>query len=241
MAQEIVARVQMAKGNMAAADDLIRDYLPFIRSETSKALGRIPVVGQDDEVSIAMIAFHESIESYSSAKGSFLSYASVNIRRRLIDYHRKEKRHAGLPSLDTPIAGNEDFTTRDIVKDSSDAYQDMDLRDATKQEIEELVAQLHTFGLTLTDISENCPKQARTLQACQRALQYAKENPALIDELKISKKLPMTKLAAGSGVERKTLERHRKYILVLLLIYSNGYEMIRGHLKQVLRKGGHQQ
>ena len=44
-----------------------------------------------------------------------------------------------------------------------------------------------------------------------------------------------TCLLYTSGVERKTLERHRKYMVALLLIYTNGYEIIRGHLKQVMK------
>ena len=36
-------------------------------------------------------------------------------------------------------------------------------------------------------------------------------------------------------MERKTLERHRKYMVALLLIHTNGYEIIRGHLTQVMK------
>ena len=43
----------------------------------------------------------------------------------------------------------------------------------------------------------------------------------------------MSERAAGTGVERKTLERHRKYLLAILLAFTNGYEIIRGHLCQV--------
>ena len=50
-----------------------------------------------------------------------------------------------------------------------------------------------------------------------------------------SGKLPIAELASGAGAERKTLERHRKYMVALLLIYTNGYEIIRGHLKQVMK------
>ena len=60
-------------------------------------------------------------------------------------------------------------------------------------------------------------------------------HPELLEELLRTKRLPMARLAGGSGVERKTLERHRSYMIALLLIYTNGYDIIRGHLKQVLK------
>ena len=40
----------------------------------------------------------------------------------------------------------------------------------------------------------------------------------------------MTELASGAGVERKTLERHRKYLVAMLIAFTNGFEIIRGHL-----------
>ena len=50
-----------------------------------------------------------------------------------------------------------------------------------------------------------------------------------------TKRIPISRLAAGAGVEKKTLERHRAYMAALLLIYTNGYEIIRGHLYQVMK------
>lgn len=48
-------------------------------------------------------------------------------------------------------------------------------------------------------------------------------------------KLPMAQLSAGSGVDRKTMERHRKYLVALLLAFTNGFEIIRGHLRRIAR------
>ena len=45
-----------------------------------------------------------------------------------------------------------------------------------------------------------------------------------------SGKLPIAELAFGAGAERKTLERHRKYLVAMLLAFTNGFEIIRGHL-----------
>ena len=52
-------------------------------------------------------------------------------------------------------------------------------------------------------------------------------------------KLPVKELADASGVERKTIERHRRYIVAMLLAYTNGFDIIRGHLNQVFAAKGH--
>ena len=231
-------RIQKARETGVANDDLISDYLPFIKSEASKIIKRV-VTEQDDEFSVALIGFNDAVNTYSETKGAFLKYASTIIHHRLIDYYRKEKRHLNHISIDETISGDSEAVYRDTIQDDSDEYLDRDTGEATKHEILELIQQLREFGLSLSDISDNCPKQKRTLESCKRALAYAKANHKIIQEMKRTKKLPLAMLVEGSGVERKTLERHRKYMIALMLIYSNGYDIIRGHIKQVLniRKG----
>ena len=233
---DLAARVDAAKTDNRAADLLIEDYLPFIRAETAKFLQRPVADGQDDELSIALIAFHEAILGYSSGRGAFLAYASMLIRSRLIDYRRKEARHSHVLSLDVP-EGEDGVPRGDLVADERDHAEELVLRQATRAEIEELTEQMEDFQGSLADVADNCPRQERTLTACRRAMQYAKEDPALLEEFLKTKKLPMAKLAEGSGVERKTLERHRKYLVALLLIQTNGFEILRGHLMQVMKGG----
>ena len=74
------------------------------------------------------------------------------------------------------------------------------------------------------------------MASCTAVIHYAIQNPGILEDLLKSKKLPIAQLVAGTGVERKTLERHRKYILAMLLIQTNGYEIIRGHLRRVLQR-----
>ena len=231
---KIVQQVYAAKEDVQAADQLIGTYMPFIKAETAKFLKRPPIEGHDDELSIAMIAFHEAIGGYSRIRGAFLKYAAMLIRSRLIDYSRREQRHSRVISLDAP-AGEEDTALGETLADEKDPYEERAARDATRAEIEELTRQMREFGVSLSDVADNCPRQQRTLDACRKALQYARENPELLDDLLKTKRLPIGQLTAGSGVERKTLERHRKYMVALLLIYTNGYEIIRGHLKQVMK------
>ncbi len=231
---KIIEQVYAAKEDIQAADQLISTYLPFIRAETAKYLKRPPIEGHDDELSIAMIAFHEAINGYSRIRGAFLKYAAMLIRSRLIDYSRREQRHSRVVSLDAPI-GEEDTTLGETLANETDPHEETASRDAIRAEIEELARQMKEFGISLSDVADNCPKQQRTLDACRKALQYAKDNPELLDDFLRTKRLPVGQLTAGSGVERKTLERHRKYMVALLLICTNGYEIIRGHLKWVMK------
>ena len=233
MADPIVHRIAEAKGNSVLADQLIRDYLPFIRSQVAK----LNSDGTDgDELSIAMIGFHEAIESYQSDRGAFLSYASVVMKNRMIDYYRSEARHQTV-SLSTPIHGD-DLTLEDSLEDDNHHAETFENRTATEAEIKELSAQLNDFGLSLTDIADDTPKQERTLTAAQTVLQYVREHPDIIQTLLRTKKLPIKAIVDGTGVNKKILERHRKYLMALMIIFSNGYEIIRDHIGLTFIKEG---
>ena len=234
--RQIIRAVYEAKENNDAADALIRQYIPFIRAEASKFMARF-CTESDDEYSIAMIAFHEAIQGYSRDRGAFLNYAALLIRSRLTDAYRKEKRHQGLLSLDDP--GEEDEKALlEQVADRRDHYEEAHNLEATRQEIAELAGVLREFGVSFADIADHSPRQERTKAICLAAIHYAMEHRGLLDELLRTKKLPLGELVQGSGADRKTLERHRKYLLAMLVIQTNGYEIIRGHLRHVWKKGG---
>ena len=224
---ELISRVINAKNDSSAADALIADYMPFIRSETAKYLKRQPEP-EDDELSIAMFAFYEAV----------CSYAALQIRSRLIDYYRREKKNSGQISLQTAV-GDDDSQTElmDTLADPHDEYAEQEVREATQEEIRELSAQMTDFGVSMTDIAENAPKQNRTLAICQKAVYYARKHPEILEEFLRTKRVPLARLAEGAEVERKPLERHRKYLVAVLLICTNGYEILRGHIMQVLKGG----
>lgn len=239
--RELASRVLAAKRDQRLADDLVRDYLPFIKSETAKFLGRSPQQGRDDELGIAMFAFHEAVMAYDRARGAFIPLAATSIRNRLIDFARRERRHADVLSLDERRSTSDDEDGRTIVEtiaSERDEIGERQTREASRREIAEFVARLSDFGLTLLDVSENCPKQERTLAACQRVLCHARQAPELLERLEKTGKLPVAELAAGSGVERKTIERHRRYLVAALLAFTNGFEIIRGHLRRIVPEGG---
>ncbi len=229
---QIVSWVYSAKENTAHADELIKAYLPFIRSEASKCTSK-SITDQDDEYSIAMMAFYEAVKGYDKTRGSFLTYAGMLIKSRIYDYNRREIRHSGNISIYDD--SDDDRSLAESLHDGKDHYSEAENLEATKAEIAELSSVMAGFGISFADVADNSPKQDRTLAACAKAVRYGAGDKELLSELLRTKKLPMARLVSGSGVDRKTLERHRRYLLAMLLIQTNGYEIIRGHIKLVLK------
>ena len=223
--QDIVEWVLAAKEDPEAADSLINQYMGFIRAEAKK----LSFGDGEDELSIAMFALYEAVLGYERSRGSFLKFASKVIRSRLIDYHRAESRHRGHGSLNER-ASEDGAELLELLPDTRNDIEELNTREAAQSEIEEYARALAAFGITFSEVADNCPKQERTLAACMDALNYARRRPELLAAVEKSGKLPMTELASGAGVERKTLERHRKYLVAMLIAFTNGFEIIRGHL-----------
>ncbi len=232
--QDIVSLVVSAQTDPQKADALIEQYLPFIQAEAAKYTHHLPPSQAEDGLSIAMFAFYEAMQQYQPSKGAFLKLASVAIKHRLIDQFRKIQRHTGHLSLDE-IREEEHPLAEQIADSRADLSAQQERADA-QQEIGHFTQVLSLFGLSLTDIAQNCPKQERTMHACMEVLDYARKNPALLSQLEQTKKLPLSQLVLGTGADRKTLERHRKYLVAILLAYTNGFEIIRGHLQLIGRK-----
>ena len=92
---KIVQQVMRSRQDPEAADQLIRSYMPFIKAETARFIHRPPVEGRDDELSVAMFAFYETMTVYNPDRGPFLPLAAAGIRNRLIDYSGRSKSTVG--------------------------------------------------------------------------------------------------------------------------------------------------
>ena len=237
--QNIVQLVYAAKTDREAADALIQQYMGFIRSETVKFIHAAPEDGHEDELSLAMLAFYEAILHYERIRGSFLGYAAQAIRNRLIDHYRTEKRHRRVLSLHQESGEDREEELGDTLADQADAVGELEMREASRKEIEQFSGELSRFGLSLSDVAENCPRQGRTFAACRRVLDYARGQPELLRKLSENGRLPVAELAEKTRTDRKTIVRHRKYLVAILLAFTNGFEIIRGHLCQIAPpKGG---
>ena len=228
----IVQAVYAAKTDTAAADAFVQQYLPFVRAETVRFTRQAIEQGHEDELSIALLAFYEAILSYEKGRGAFLPYAARAIRNRLIDHFRAERRHRGQVSMQAS-AGEDGRTLADTLPARGRAGRqraapgqppgDRRLRRAAG-------AVRHLFQRRGGQLPPGSSARWTPAAGCWTT---PGQTAALLDRMVQTGRLPMAELAQGSGVDKKTMERHRRYLFAILLAFTNGYEIIRGHLCQL--------
>jgi RNA polymerase sigma factor len=229
--QDLEAAVERIKtGDELLRNDLIRQYQPFIAKTAGKLCKRYIQPETDDEFAIALAAFNEAIDSFDSKAGSsFLSFAEGVIRRRLIDFIRKEQRFAGqIPQSAFEIQNEEDerFDPIDAME-AMERYERSRTAEERRLEIEVLSAQLADFGITFSELVQVSPKHEDSRRLLIGIGVRLSRNPELSAMLLAKKSLPLKELTELAGVSRKTLERGRKYIIAVTLIHLGSFP----HLK----------
>lgn len=226
--EKIVEKIQQGEKHLLR--DLATNYQPFILKKCSEVRRR-QITIHDEEFSIALIAFNEAVEKYSFNKnGSFLSFASLVMKSRIIDYLRKEMKNSNNYSFDEKEENTENSYEVRVAKEQQQKdYFNMQ----RAEEIEHLGARLKEFKITFEDLVESSPKHK---DARINSFKMAKElanNEILLAELMKTKRLPMNELEKIVNMSRKTIERNRKFIIATTIILSGDYIYIREFLKGV--------
>lgn len=212
----------------------IQEYKPFIASTVEKCVGRYVSYGQDDELSIGLIAFEEAINHYEGSKGSFLSFAQNVIKRRIIDYYRKEKRHQGVSYIDDYNPTEEDggnaydyLVTTDQIQGQ---YFEQEVNELRKMEIMQLQLELEKFDLVFSDIAKSSPKHKGTKKAYLEIIKYIVENKEVSDKIRQKKYIPVAEIQMATNLPRKTIERARNYLIAAVLILTGDYYSLREYI-----------
>jgi RNA polymerase sigma factor len=231
--EESVLLIQ--QGDRLLLNEIIDSYKPFIAKNVSAVCKRY-IYETDDEFSIGLIAFNEAIEKYSPERGSsLLSFAEVIIKRRVIDYIRKQTKDQHV-SIDLTYSSFEDESAGMVIVNelSLEEYKKKSDDELRRDEIIRFQELLNTFDLSFSDLVENSPKHA---DARENAILVARQlvgNEELKSFLIEKKRLPIKQLEKMVNVSRKTIERNRKYIIAIALILSSDYVYLNDYLKGVL-------
>lgn len=227
-----------AKNDNTVKENLIRQYEIYILKCTSRICHRY-ITKSDDEWSISLIAFSQAIESYDLDKGSFLKFAELVIKRRLIDYSKSQGKYRSEVIVDpivfdSPVEEEEEYLQLHIEIAGKISYQeDGDI----KLEIEAINLILSHYGISFFDLSECSPHASKTRKACAKAVNYLLENPVLVHEMRDTRQLSLKIIEKNTKVPRKILERHRKYIIAAIEILTGDYPKIAEYLRYIREEG----
>ncbi|MBS4188977.1 RNA polymerase sigma factor SigI [Bacillus sp. FJAT-49705] len=231
--EETVILIQ--QGDTALQNDLIQSYKPFIAKTVSSVCKRY-IHESDDEFSIGLIAFNEAIQKYSHDKGSSLiSFAEVIIKRRVIDYIRKQVKYQNL-KLDIDVGqGEEDQIAATIENELSiEQYNRKTEEESRREEILQFTEILRQYDLSFSDLIEQSPKHADARKNAMNIARIICENEGLRQVLLEKKRLPIKQLEEHVSVSRKTIERNRKYIIAISIILISDYVYLQDYIKGVL-------
>ena len=223
-------RVESIKNDEYSINKFIEEYRPFIASCVEKIVGRYVIYGQDDELSIALIAFSEAIKSFDSSKGNFLPFAQSVIKRRIIDYYRKESKYTNIVLLNQQYIENEEEECDHTVGQAYDQYLEEEISEYRRLEIEQLKKELEKWGISFFELPDVSPKQERTRQTYSKIIKFLLSDPDLINQIKNKKTLPIAYIEKCLKIPRKKIDRGRKYILAALIICTGDYEFIKDYI-----------
>jgi RNA polymerase sigma factor len=220
-------------GNISARNNFIESHEPYILKEISKISHRY-TTKEDDEFSIGLFAFNEAIDKFDFSKGnSFYSLASVVIRNRVIDFLRKENKHKYHLSFDEKDEESEHAENISESKVSIDRFQQEEKAKRLKEEISDFVKHLDDFGISLEELVEISPKHKDARENIFSIVQSICKDEDMINYILKHKRIPLKELLHVVDCSRKTLERNRKYILAIFVIYNGNYTFLKGYLKGV--------
>lgn len=232
--EQLVFEIQ--KGDGEIQNELIEKYKPFIAKTVSSVCKRF-IDEQDDEFSIGLIAFNEAIEKYSSDKGSsLLAFAELIIKRKVIDYIRKEARAKRTLQWDPATDEEEEGPQSKVEAELSiEEYQKQLEEEQRREEIIYFRHMLREFHLSFEELVEQSPKHIDARQNAMKVAQTLIEDNELKEIFYQKKRLPIKQLEKKVEVSRKTIERNRKYIMAMAIILTGDYVYLKDYIKGVLQ------
>ncbi len=234
--QKLMDSIKRIKsGDLLARNSLLDEYKPFIWKTAYALCKRHLEWGIDDELSIALIAFNDAIDAYQFEKNvPFLPYSRVIIQNRIKDLFRKQARTSDKESP-LEIFLNEDadaFNPADN-KAAWENYTNRTIEDERQEELEQYEQLIEDYGIDFEDLVVVSPKHRDSRQLLFQAAKTMVEYPELMDQLLSKKQLPLNSLIALTGLNRKTLERGRKFIIAtaLILHFKADFIYLRSYIK----------
>ncbi|HWL23477.1 MAG TPA: RNA polymerase sigma-I factor [Ureibacillus sp.] len=218
-------------GNEEVLNDLLFASSSFIK-KTASFICKRPIDEHDEEYSIAIMGFHEAVMAYKPEENaSIQTLAHLIIKRRLIDYIRKESsRKEQLFTFEQNEA--ESSEQHYLLNEKSiHTYYEKQKNASRKEELSLFSALLAQFNLSFEDLTKSSPKHVDTRKTAFQIAQIVADHNDLYDYLVTNKKLPIKEIESLVEVSRKTIERQRKYIIAVVLLLNSDFNYLKDYVK----------
>lgn len=192
-------------------EKFINENKSFIYKIASSTCKRKLEWENDDELSIALIAFNKSIDTYNHDKGNFFSYSKMIIKNALIDYFRKQSKITNIYLEDEELISFEQ-------KSSIEKFEIENENKLRSQEIMLFSNKLKEFGVSFNDLVSNSPKHKDTREELINVAFEVSKNTEIVEKLLKTKQLPIKQICFLTAKKEKFIEKWRRYLVALILI-----------------------
>lgn len=207
----------------------IEKYKPFLAHITSSICHKYVTYGVDEELSIALLAFNESIDRYSG-EGLFFEFAKLVVRSRLIDYYKSKEYQEK--------QRNDSLENYDYILDysSNTNYNEQLRKQRLKEEVEILAKELKIYNIEFEDLYNNSPKhKIKRNQINELTKQFIKD-PFIVGTVIDKGQLPITFIVNNYKTTRKRIEPYRKYIMTIIIMVNGQFELLYDYLPEGMVK-----
>ena len=227
LAASLDDRAVLAKQSTDEAEKLIIEFKAFLNARVSRYSVRADAMQREEMLSTAMLAFYEAIRNYNAEKGHFLPFANMIICKRLIDYNRRAVNHSiSAISLDEESEEQESAQSSIVSELSIRAYEAERKRESLVDEIEQFKEELDAWGLSLSSLVDQSPKQSRLRDEYKMVVSKIMQAPDILQTIQIKRYFPQKAIGEITGLPQKKLERARNFILASLIIKMGDYEIL---------------
>ena len=194
------------------------------------------ITESDDEYEIALVAFVEAVRNFNPEAGGFDAFATMVIRRRLLDHFDRVSRRRREVSAGNAMNWDDDVpigvmaqVQQAIIQESEPSAHDV------RDEIAAITEILKEYGFSFFDVAEASPKSTRTKGFCARAVNWMLALVERIFKMRQRHSLPTAQLCDACDLSRKVVDRHRRYIIAATEILDGDFPQLSEYLRYIKR------
>lgn len=217
--------IMQIKEDEYSRNRFIERYKPFIAKYASEVSHRYLQYGQDEELSIALLAFDESINRYNG-EGYFFSYAKQVMKSRLYDYFQSQ----AYREMYNCIELDDDQEKYYIGLTSLENYHKELRQEYLKEEIDILKKELSYYKIDIIDLYDSRPKHKMSRNRVHSVVKKIIRNDEIVSIIIDQKKLPIKQITQFCNITVKKIEPYRKYIIGIVIICEGQFELLKEYM-----------